>query len=148
MRTRVQIFAVILLTAASPWVLADDEERTINNEAEIKLTVELQQEFESNACKAELEVEYYQKGDSVRVDAVLTNSVCAASSGSYVMKVRYRGDDGETKMLEFPEVWQRSDAAPVESGKDYFIAENVDVIRVRSSKLRCVCAAADATTTD
>ena len=110
--------------------------------AEIRIQIEAEHEYSTNACEARLEVEYYQKGDSVHVETTLENDQCDASSGSYTIQVRYRGDDGEVQTAEFDELWERSDAEPITLGKDYYVAENIDVTRVRSRRLRCECASA------
>ncbi len=130
---------------AATAALADNhaEERVIDAQAaEIRIQIEAEHEFSTNACEARLEVEYYQKGDSVHVETVLDNEQCDASSGSYTLEVRYRGDDGEVQIAEFEELWERSDGDPVSLGKDYFVAENIDIMRVRSRRLRCECAPA------
>jgi len=126
------------LTAAS-FAVADEDENKINNEATIRTTIAVEQTLASNACKAELEIEYYQKGSSAHVESTLTNEDCGASSGSYVIQVRYRGADRQTRSKEFAEPWERTDTAPVLVEKDYFIADDVDIIRVRSRKLNCTC---------
>lgn len=96
------------------------------------------------ACQAELEMSWYQKGARIRVESELANDDCGASSGTYTVEVRYRGDTQESLKKEFPETWQRSDERPIRSEKEYDIADNVDVIRVRIRKLRCECAVEEA----
>ncbi len=121
----------------------DRDERVIDAQAaEIRIQIEAEHEYVTNACEARLDVSYYQKGDSVHVETELRNDQCGASSGSYALEVRYRGDDGEVRAVEFEELWQRSDAEPVTLEKDYYVAENIDVMRVRSRRLRCECASA------
>ena len=120
-----------------------DDDRVIEGQAaEIRIQIEAEHEYATDACEARLEVEYYQKGDSVHVETVLNNEQCDASSGSYTLQVRYRGDDGEVRTADFEELWERSDAEPITLGKDYYVAENIDVMRVRSRGLRCECASA------
>lgn len=144
-RTTVFVSVFVSFFAATA-ALADEhggDERVIDGQAaEIRIRIEAEHEYVTNACEARLEVEYYQKGDSVHVETELRNDQCGASSGSYALEVRYRGDDGEIQTVEFEEVWERSDAAPITQGKDYYVAENVDVMRVRSRRLRCECASA------
>lgn len=131
---------LVFLTLASFVVTAEE---TVVNEAEIRIQMDIEQEFASDLCKAQLELEWYQKGSSVHVESELSNDTCGASSGSLVIRVFYRGEDGETVSADFPETWERSDQTPVKSEKDYFLAENIDVVRVRTRKLRCVCAQND-----
>lgn len=132
--------SLLLLFAVASFAVADEDESNINNEAQIRTTIVVEQTFATNACKAELEIEYYQKGSSVNVESTLTNADCGASSGSYVIQVRYRGADRQTRSKDFAESWTRTDAAPVLDVKDYYIADDVDIIRVRSRKLDCSCA--------
>ena len=96
------------------------------------------------ACQAELEMSWYQKGPRIRVESELINADCDASSGTYTVEVRYRGDTPEVLRKEFPESWARPDDQPIQVEKEYEIAENVDVIRVRVRKLRCQCAVEEA----
>ena len=113
----------------------------VGNEVELKHEIELKHTETVHACEARLELEYYQKGTEVHVESTLTNEICAASSGSYVIQVRYRDENGNDLSKEFDENWQRDDDQPIVVAKDYFVADNVDVLRVRSRKLRCKCAA-------
>jgi len=140
-------FLILLLMVAS-FAAADEDESNINNEAELRTTIEIEQEFFTNACKAEIEIEYYQKGSSAHVESTLTNDDCGASSGSYVIQVRYRGADRQTRSKDFAESWERTDTAPVLVEKDYYIADEIDITRVRSRKLKCTCATAESADSD
>jgi len=131
---------VLSLPIVAALALADEAGDRINNEAEIRLTIEMQQEFETAACQASLEIEYYQKGSSAHVESTLSNDDCGASSGSYVIQVRYRDADGKLLSEDFMETWERLDSSPVVIEKDYFVADAVDIARVRSRKLNCTCA--------
>ncbi len=142
-----KIFPILLLAAAS-FAVADEDESNINNEAQIRTTIVVEQTIATNACKAELEIEYYQKGSSVHVESTLTNADCGASSGSYVIQVRYRGADRQTRSKDFAESWTRTDTVPVQVEKDYFIADDIDIIRVRSRKLNCTCAPEESADSD
>lgn len=136
-----QWFYAFLLLIFSSLTVAD--EPTTNNEAEIRIQMDVKQEFATDLCQAQLALEWYQKGPSVHVESELSNDTCGASSGSLVIRVSYRGDDGETVSADFPETWQRDDDVPVLLERDYYLAENIDVLRVRTRKLRCVCAASE-----
>ena len=116
----------------------DDE--PIVNETEIKTVIEVEIDIGSNACMANLEVEYYQKDSTAHVETVLNNDNCAASAGTYVIQVRYKDAAGEHQTMDFEETWERSDAEPIVVEKDYFVAHNIDILRVRSRKLNCTCA--------
>ncbi len=74
------------------------------------------------------------------MDGTIDNAVCAASGGSYDLAVSIRDANGETQTLEFTEAWHRSDDKTVEFTSDYEIGENVDLLRVRSRRIRCECA--------
>ena len=130
----------LLVLAGATLAVADDAERQIKNETEISTTIEVEYAFPTNACKAAIEIEYYQKGSSAHVESSLTNDECDASSGTYVIQIRYRGADGQSQSKEFPETWERLDSSPVVVEKDYFVADDVDILRVRSRKLNCTCA--------
>ena len=133
-------YSLLLLALLS---LAAADESTTDNEAEIRIQTDVKQEFGTDLCQAQLALEWYQTGPSVHVESELSNDTCGASSGSLVIRVSYRGDDGETISADFPETWQRDDDAPVLLERDYYLAENIDVLRVRTRKLRCVCATPD-----
>lgn len=134
MTCRIASLAALLLTSIVAFA-----DQTVNNEAEIRIQLDVKQEYATDLCQAKLEVEWYQKGPTVHVESVLTNADCDASSGFHTLRVSYRDATGETKSVEFPETWERADAAPVRAENDYYIAENIDVLRVRPGKLRCVC---------
>lgn len=129
----------LLVLAGASLAVADDADRRISNEAEIRTTIEAEYAFATNACKAAIEIEYYQKGSSAHVESSLTNDDCDASSGTYVIQIRYRGADRQTQSKDFPETWERLDSNPVVVEKDYFVADDIDILRVRSRKLNCTC---------
>lgn len=90
-------------------------------------------------CDATIALEYTQRDTVVRVEGSIDNGTCAASSGDYAIVVSFRDGNGELKTLEFGETWQRSDDRPIAFTTDYRIGENVDLVGVRSRRLRCVC---------
>ncbi len=114
----------------------DSESRSM----EIKVSKTIKLEHRAGGCKANLQLEYWQKGDVAEVQSVLTNPECAASSGEYTLRVRYRDNDGEVRTDEYPETWSRADAEPIQSKKQYSIGDDVDLVRVRSRGLSCICA--------
>ena len=139
MPLRIVIKGLGLLLCMAPGLVIADEH--ISNEAEIRIELDVKHEFATDRCQARLDVEWYQKGPSVHVESTLVNDDCDASSGSHVVRVSYRGADGERQQKEFEETWRRHDGEPVRMAKDYFVADDVDVLRVRPGKLRCVCSA-------
>lgn len=141
------IITLCTLLLSGP-AIADDTE-TVEGKP-FETSVEMEAKYQNNACMANLGLEYFQKGDAVNVKSTVTNGDCAASSGSYTIRVRVRDDDGETSNIDFEETWARDDDADVVNEKDYPVGDSVDVLRVKGRKLRCECAAAadDATTDD
>lgn len=117
-------------------------ERSSEHEAEGKefeKQVGVTLEYKQKGCAATLGLEYYQKGTDAHVKSTLKNEQCAASSGSYVLRISYRPDEGDMGEVEFEETWSRNDDADVVAEKDYFVGENLDIRRVTSAKLKCVC---------
>lgn len=120
-----------------------DEETTVETvePAELEFTLTLERpSIETALCRATQSIEYLQIDTIARVSGVIDNKDCAASSGEYTLQARIRNESGETKTLEFQESWQRSDDRPVEFSAEYPIGENVELLRMRSSRLRCECA--------
>ncbi len=112
---------------------AGSDTMTIEFSKTIKLDMHM------GGCQANLQIEYWQKGDIAEVNSTLTNPDCGASSGDYTISVRYRDDDGEMTTDEYQETWEREDPEPIATTKQYEIGDNVDLIRVRSRKLSCAC---------
>jgi len=95
--------------------------------------------FHDSRCEAKLLIEYYQKGTDAHVNSELTNDVCGASFGDYTIRVRYKDAHGEIKQLEFEETWAREDDAEWTSEKEYFVGDDIDIIRVKAKDLSCKC---------
>ena len=110
---------------------------TVQSELAIEIEVPAQT---TASCEAALALEYTQRGTIARVEGVIENATCAASAGDYTIAIRVRDENGEITILEFDEPWQRSDDQPVEFLTDYPIGEDVELVGVRSRRLRCVCA--------
>lgn len=122
---------------ASIKIERSSEHKAEGQEFEKKVGVTL--EYEQKGCAATLGLEYYQKGTDAHVKSTLMNEQCAASSGSYVLRIRYRPDEGEMGEVEYEETWSRDDDADVVVEKDYYVGEDLDIRRVSSAKLRCTC---------
>jgi hypothetical protein len=117
-----------------------DSTAKIEGKMEIGYTVKLTMNPpESRRCQAQLQISYLQKNDMASVESTLNNDDCAASSGSYIVSVRIRDENSETRNIEYEETWQRDDIQPIAMKKEYFAGDNVDVIRVNTKKLRCIC---------
>lgn len=138
MKKITKIVAVVCI--GLPVLVFAEEESRINNEAEIRLTIEMEHEYATDVCTAAMELEYYQKGASVHVETSVDNDQCSASFGTYTLEIRYRDAEGNVQTKEAAENWERIDSSPVEQAKDYFVADDIDIIRVRPRKLRCTCA--------
>lgn len=139
------VCAPVLTLAQDPLVDQQSTHETMKIEAHLEKTYTVKIELDappSKRCQAHLEIEYLQKGAEARVDSNLGNKDCAASSGSYTISVRYRDKNGESQTIEFDETWQRDNDQPILASKDYFVGENVDITRVRSKSLQCICAEA------
>ncbi len=106
---------------------------------EYQITVPLEVEYYDDSCAANLGLEYYQKNTHAHVKATLKNTQCGASSGSYTVRILYRPDEGEQGEVQYEETWSRDDDADIVMEKEYYVGENLEVRRVRSSKLTCQC---------
>jgi hypothetical protein len=94
----------------------------------------------SAQCAATTTTEYQQRNTSAHVDGAIAVSACTAAAGAYKVAVRVKDDNGEDRLLEFSETWQRDDDRDVTFSADYPIGENVELVSVRLRNLTCVCA--------
>ena len=106
---------------------------------EFEKVVPIKLEYNTDACKADLRLEYFQKGADAHVKSTLSNEECGASSGDYTVRVQYKDSEGASQQVEFEETWMRSDDADVISEKDYPVGDDMDIARVKSRKLSCRC---------
>ena len=121
----------------------DGEKTTVlRSEAEVTTRTRLQTPV-STTCGAEMELEYAQWNTLARVQGEVNNAMCAASAGSFEILATVRHEDGELATLTFAETWARVDDRPVTFARDYSIGENVELIRIRSRRLRCRCQETD-----
>ena len=129
------------LSSASRTRSACGEESTSVLSAEKEVTFRLEvAEPDTRYCRAEIALEYSQRNTIAHVEGVIKNEECPASHGEYTIELSVRDGNGESKQLEFDELWQRDDDQPVTFTSDYSIGENVELIRARTRRLRCVCA--------
>ena len=117
-----------------------DDSKSISNSESIHISTRLKFELKAGGCKADLQLEYFQRDKVVQVSSTLNNAECAASRGEYTVQIKYRGDDNELKTRKYSEAWQRDDAKPIVQTREYFIGDNVDLVRVRTRGLSCTCA--------
>ncbi len=137
----------ILMLSSSAWSQGAGEasmqiERSTEFKAEgqeFQKKVGVTLEYQQKGCAATLGLEYYQKGPHAHVKSTLKNEQCAASSGSYVLRVRYIPDEGEMGDVEFEETWARDDDADVVTEKDYYVGNDLEIRRVTSARLKCEC---------
>jgi len=116
----------------------EEQESKKHHEIRYKMTISTTPADEQK-CEASIYFEFNQKNTVAAVDSTLSISDCAASSGSYTVLVRFKDENNEIRSLEYPETWQRDDDRAIESHREYFIGENVDLVTIRSRKLRCIC---------
>lgn len=115
-----------------------DPPTILRTEQEFTLSLELATEMILQ-CETRVDLEYDQRDTIVRVDGVIENETCAASSGRYEIEAQVKDENGEAETLVFSELWQRDDDQPVAVAGDYPIGENVELIRLRLRRLRCTC---------
>lgn len=129
--------AACCLPLGFPSSSAQEDSDEDNEETSKPIILKL--DYRLNKCASQLEIEYLQRGENARVNASLNNADCAASSGEYTIQVQIRDADNQSRKLEFPETWSRDDDATITSTSDYFIGDNVDLVRVKSRNLKCRC---------
>ena len=111
-------------------------------EQQIDVTLELPQSNEI-VCEATTRTEYSQRNTVARVTGTVSVTSCpAGSAGTFDLVARIKDESGETKPIEFPQSWQRSDKGDESFAGDYAIGENVELVNVRVRNLKCTCAVA------
>ena len=135
---------VLAIVIASPPPLASGQEAVEAMEAEKEFTIKFETTQHKQYCKARMWVEYTQRDTLADYNGEIVNEDCGASSGSYVIAVRYRDEADEVHSVESDHEWQRDDDQMVEFAGQMVIGENVDLIRVRGRKIQCVCAEIEA----
>lgn len=108
-------------------------------EREVTMPIRVTIQPKTVQCQAVLGLSYAQKNTVADVVGTIDNGQCAASSGAYTLTVSTRDESGEIKTQEFTETWQRSDDQTVNFTAAYPIDENVDLIRVRTRRVSCIC---------
>jgi len=145
-------FILIILLALSFSSLAQDAS---NQKSEIKRWIEVQEiegkkvkvmkmskpiektikfdysRVEPKTCELELTSDYWQENTKLKVETVLENNDCAASSGRYIVKIRTRDDAGELSLQEHEEPWSRKDDQAIEKLHTYDMNGDTELVRVR-----------------
>lgn len=124
-------------SAAPP---AAQESTGVDSQSEKKYSIKFETTEHKRYCRARVRIDYSQRNTVANVTGTIDNDDCSASGGKYTVSVRVRDDDGEVQDIEHEELWQRDDDRTIEIGKDYYIGENVDLVRVRPRKVECICA--------
>ena len=132
------IFMLAVGIGSAQAVFAQDEESKKHAEIEYKITF-CQTPPARQRCSASLEFEYLQSNTVAVVHSILNVPDCGAASGEYTVLVRFRDDNNDLHSLEYPETWQRDDNQAITASAEYVIGEDVDLVTVRSRKLRCLC---------
>lgn len=109
------------------------ESKTFEKHIPVKL------EYGAGGCKANLHIEYFQKGTDAHVKTMLSNEECGASSGDYTIRIRYKDAQGELGLVEYEEAWTRDDDVTVTNEKEYFVGDDIDLVRVNTRRLSCSC---------
>lgn len=114
-------------------------EQRLEKTMEFKHSMVFEAEAKRQYCSARVELEYTQMNTLAWAAGTIHTPDCGAASGEYTIAVRYRDEGGQLHTLESNEAWRRDDDQPVRFESKYSIGENVDLIRVRARKIRCVC---------
>lgn len=140
-----QYFFVVAIGIGSAQGISAQEEKETKKQYEIRYKMKLSTTPPAEqTCAAQIYFTYLQKNTVAVVDSTIDNTECEASSGDYTVLVRFRDENNEIQSLEYSESWSRDDDKAVESRKEYFIGDNVDLVNVRAKKLRCICDTAGA----
>jgi hypothetical protein len=123
----------------------DGSKTRVKVEQDVSVKIELKQK-PTAACAATIDYEYQQRDTAAHVEGSIENTTCAASSGEYVLAATIRAANGEVSTLEFPQRWARTDDQSVKLMHDLPIGPNVDLVNVRTRRVRCTCAEAPAAT--
>jgi hypothetical protein len=116
---------------------------TVRTEHELNIKLELP--ASGPQCEASTLTEYSQSDTMALVNGTVSISNCpAGTAGRMTLVARVKDEAGETKLLEFPETWQRDDAEDHAFTSTYPIGDNVELVSVRVRGLTCTCAEAPA----
>lgn len=94
---------------------------------------------DTSRCSAGSETEYSQQDTVARVEVAIENAHCAASYSRYTMNASVVDEHGTSSRFEFDEFWQRDDDRTVTFSSEYPIGDNVELVRMWVSGLRCTC---------
>lgn len=92
-----------------------------------------------NSCTATVELRYTQSGEQAGVHSQISNEDCAASTGSYKLRLHIIDASGERHTLSFSEDWSRDDAQLIETERSYDIGDDVELVSARLTAASCQC---------
>ena len=119
--------------------LTQERSDVMSKEMTFEKRVAVTREYNAKSCQADLFIQYFQKVTNAHVRITLVNKACGASSGAYKVRIQYKDAQREIKRVEFKESWGRDDDANVISEKDYFVGDDIDIVRVDTQSLSCEC---------
>jgi len=138
-RARAQLTAILLVAmpaaAQDPGVTSADAALTDGE----KRVLRLEMTQRTTHCRAEATVEYLQHDTLASVGGVIKSDDCESAGGDYTIAVRIRDADGALQNLEYVEAWQADGGNDFRFTRDYDIGPDVDLVRVRVSKVECIC---------
>jgi len=134
---------LLLISASNYGAAAGKSEQNQADQREASsektFTIKLDAAPPTKYCKSNTSIEYFQNDTTAIVNGEIKIDGCTEASGQYTISLRYRDDAGDMHNIDFDETWQRNSIAPVIISHIYPMAENVDLIRVRARRARCVC---------
>ena len=78
----------------------------------------------------------------LKVETLIENAECGASSGAYIVNIRTRNEAGDANTQKHQETWSRADSQPVNATHTYSMNGDTELVKVRL-KLpindACVC---------
>ena len=115
---------------------ADANTLSIENKITTSFTIP---EIKLIPCQASISLAYYQRNTFAHVETSIENKSCIVGAGSLEISATIRDENSNTSTLAFPKQWQQNGDTKLEFVDDYPIGENVELLRVRSSKIKCDC---------
>ena len=93
----------------------------------------------TNACVADVEIDYQQRGDQFDVLTRVSGPDCANAYGTYTVRARTADADQRIDTRRFEERWQISDDSLFATQRSYPMNGATDLLWVRVSANTCTC---------
>jgi hypothetical protein len=122
----------------TPGIGVNEDSNTVRVEKEITTRLVVPA-IVTQRCAATITISFQQRNTAARVEGAIENPTCTNASGTYEINVSTRDAAGETRRMQFSEVWQQVDSNVVEFNKDYEIGAEVDLTRVQVRSTHCEC---------